>query len=291
MGDIYTGYMGHGVLNGQNFRCTDFNVNVEQQFEFYNHIIGLNDTIPAGPDTKGEAVGTPQIQRTFVRPGVIGLQGSVSFPAAYFSTIAQEFFDYTANGDIFDLELYYHCEGGSGRQYEDSRVNSLSIDITAGDIVNFSVGVMAKSFQEIGTPSNFTAAQKLITWDEVTCSVAGINDDRIKAFSLEVSNNGQYIYTLDPNNGLSELAPHDLRLGMQEVSGTITVYNRSEGDNILPDCTNPTAPIEIELSWAGFAATLQVLLLPKQTNSSTSALTSTIAFVGVDKALGVGGAG
>jgi hypothetical protein len=285
MADIEPGYIGISDVDGTLFRCTDFNVNANQDFEFYNHTIGLNDTIPADDATKGEDIGVHQTQRTFVRPGRWSLGGSVSFPATNDTATVSKFFESIKTGSVIDaLTMWYYCK--NGRTYKDCRTDSFTLDVTAGDIVNVTAGVKAKTFDENGGDQpSFQVAQKLVTWDEFDISVAGaaFDDSLIKSFSLAVNNNAQEIYTLDPDNDQSELGPHDIRLGMQEVSGTITIYLR-DGDVLLPDCVDPAVPTVINIGFAGWNTNINVLFLPIKSSAAIGPVTTTIGFVGIDKA-------
>lgn len=284
MAQIEPGYIGIADVDGTLFRCTDFGVNVGQTFEFYNHTIGLNDTIPAGDATKGEDIGVVQSQRTFMRPSPWSLSGSVSFPATEDTTAFEKLFESIKTGSkIDDLTMWYYC--ANGRSYKDCRTSNFSIDITAGDTVNVTAGVKAKTFSDLGgAQPRFDTAEKIVTWDKFEISTGGaFDDDLIQGFSLEVNNNAQEIYTLLPDNDLSQLGPHDIRLGMQEVSGTITVYVR-EGEVLIPDCIDPAAPTVINIGFAGWNTDINVLFLPIQTNANVGVVTTTVGFVGVDKA-------
>ena len=72
------GYMGLCEVDGLKIRVSNFNVNVKQEVQFYDHVIGLRDSVPTGFSTKGD-VGALNVQKYFWRPGVKIVNGSFSF--------------------------------------------------------------------------------------------------------------------------------------------------------------------------------------------------------------------
>ena len=289
---IQQGYIGIVEFPGINpTRCSDFGVNVDQEFGTFDHIIGLNDTVPLTSSTKGEAVGVIQTQKTFVRPMPLMIQGSMSLPADIASL--NYLFDKIKTGAYIDsFNFYYYCD--YGRKFTDVRLNSFSFSITAGDTLNITVGFAAKGLEEIpaAASTHYKDAVKLVTWDTVSITVNDADfssNDLLKEFSLDVSNPITPIYTAQPDNDFSDLAPHDLRIGMQEVSGVLSFY-LEDGIDKLPDCFDPALASTIDIVVGGgggnFTQTVNVLLLPKKTTGSVGPVVSTIGYIGIDKAFG-----
>jgi len=282
---IEPGYMGVAEIGGFSVRCTDFSGDVNQEFGFYNHVIGLNDTTPADSKTKDEAIGVIQPQRTFVKPNPLSIEGTMSFPAT--ENNLSFFFDSIKYGTYIDeFTFYYYCR--ESRKFLDSRLSTFSLEITAGEILNITVGFVSKEIEDAAGLKAYSTAEKLITWDQVDITINDADfssNDLLKGFTLDVTNPIEMIYTLLPSNNMSDLAPHDLRIGMQEVSGVVTFYLR-DGLDILPDCVDPAAASTIDLDIPGLNETLNVLFLPRKTSGVTNAVASTIGFVGIDKALG-----
>ncbi len=54
---VRPGYMGLASIDGSYIRCTSFSVNPSQEATFYDHVIGLKDTVPSNSATKGEDLG------------------------------------------------------------------------------------------------------------------------------------------------------------------------------------------------------------------------------------------
>ena len=99
--------MGLCVIDGLKIRVSDFSVNVKQEVQFYDHIIGLRDSLPSGLDTKGDA-GKLNVQKTFWRPGVKICSGGISFPATVKNL--KKTFDLVKAGDDFELKFTYEAK-------------------------------------------------------------------------------------------------------------------------------------------------------------------------------------
>jgi len=292
----YPGYQGIAVVGGDYYRCNDFSLNVQQDVLFYNHTIGLNDTIPTDSATKGEEVGTIQTQRKYLRPSPVGMQGGFSFPAAIqddagelnFKTI----FDYAKYGNYFDIDFHHYCN--VGRTFINCRVNTFNFSITSSDIITIAVDVLAGQMTNNDSHLSYIRPQKLVTWDLIDISIsgdagtlAGIKDG-IQSFEFNINNNAAYIYTARPFpakavTDIENLWPYDIRLGMQEVTGSITVYLKQGIDFI----TTTTGPAIISLSCGGYFSTdINVVFKPREMPGTVGAYVLTIPFVGIDKAFG-----
>ncbi len=107
---VKAGYMGYAEIGGIKVRCSDFNVKLSQDVLFYDHIIGLRDSIPTDIlESKGD-VGAWNEQKLFYRAATKIVEGQVSFPLL--ETSANAFFEEAKTGDYFDLNLYYSCDVG-----------------------------------------------------------------------------------------------------------------------------------------------------------------------------------
>ena len=84
-GDIKPGYLGILDLNGQKIRCTAFNVVPRQEPLFYDHIIGLRDSIPSTVFDDKQDDGSLNAQKKFWRPSVKIYQGGISYPMTQYS--------------------------------------------------------------------------------------------------------------------------------------------------------------------------------------------------------------
>ena len=285
MANVYAGYMGLATVDGTNVRCTAFNINPTQTPSFYDHVIGVNDTIPTDSSTKGEEVGVIQTQRTLWRPSPIIINGSMSFPAT--EETSSLLFDHAKYGTyITEINFVHYCE--ASKTYFNCRVNTYNFSVSSGDIVNITSELYARDIQDGTNLNQYTDAQKLITWDKVTVNISpslgtGIN---LEGINFNVNNNLVPIYTSDPTlidpSITNKLYPADLRLGMQHVSGNLLIYLR-KGTTLL---NISTAITTISISCPGFSTTINVILTPEQIEGIIGPVITTIPFVGVDKAFG-----
>ena len=299
MGNVQTGYMGIAnisTLLGSTIdvRCTDFNINVQQNATFYDHVIGLNDTIPVGPDTKGEVPGTIQTQKKYWRPSPIIIQGGMSFPATYpvlsgsgtsSEMNFQTLFNYAKYGNYFDLDFKYFC--GGGRLFTNCRVNNFSLSVMAADIVNITVDIMAKDMVDSDTVVTRTASQKLVTWDKVELllsgDLGGISDtNNLQGFDFSINNNIQAIHTANPSTVTNKLLPSDLRIGMQEVTGTLYIYKK-QGPDFLSALTSDAT---MSLTIGTFTTPIYAIIEPRQIAGAIGPIILNVPFVGIDKAFG-----
>jgi len=280
---ICPGYMGLAEIGGNRVRCTDFNINPTQDALFYDHVIGLNDTIPGNSSTKGENIGSIQTQKRIWRPSPILINGGISFPATEGSL--GFLFEQVKYGKYFDMSFkYYRGNPDCGRKYSDCRVNSFTFTATAADIVTLSAEITALSMEDSGGPDTFEDAEKLITWDKVDVSSEDFPSNfSLEAFNFAVNNNVTPIYTVQGNDGIADnFLPKDLRVGMQEVTGDLTFY-RKAGPDFLTSTTETT---NISVSCPGLDISIKAVLKPRQIPAAIGPVITTVPFIGVDKAFG-----
>jgi len=281
--NIKPGWSGILSLGDNMIRCADFDVNVEQDLEFYDHIIGLRDTIT--DETKsGDGSPDKKIQRSFWRASVRRTAGSLSFPATENSYAS--IFNKARRADSFDMYFKYHC--GLVRQFNGCIMNGFTMNITAGDILNMSSDVICIS--EIEEPLEidfYTEAEKLITWDKFKINIGKKVD--IKSFELQINNNVSAIYTSGGNlsttsmEGIEKttLDPYRLRVGMQEISGNVTFYTDLDAETIK-DISTTTSTTNLQISVLDQTWTCPVVFTPLRRSGSTSVNVHTWAFTGVD---------
>jgi len=277
------GYMGWVELGTYNIRCTDFNLALRQDNLFYDHIIGLRDSIPSSIlDAKGD-VAAFNPQKMFWRAGVKIVDGSVSFPMSENS--ADAFLQEAIKGDDFDINLYYNCE--KAQTFTGCKANTYSFSASPGDIATVSVGVMGKALSktEPAYAENPTDAEKLITWDEI--KVTGTEGDNSLAhIEFTINNNCIPIYTSGTNNTTvatdPKLSPKTIRVGMQQVTGTMVFWGKTgPTDTAIED----SVPKTITIDAGPFSATLTVLFQFPTLASEISSIMRTVTFVGVDTAI------
>lgn len=279
---VKAGYMGWAEVGDYKVRCTDFNVKLRQDVLFYDHIIGLRDSIPTSIfGGKGEA-DPPAFnkQKIFYRPSVKIVEGNINFPLAEWS--AKAFFEPAYKGDSTDITLIYAC--GVKRKFTDCKINTYNFSATSGELANISISVMGKSIDpDSGTSEEiYDTPEKLITFDNVKIIGTG-GDDGIVSFDFSINNNCIPIYTAGTNMATDKLLANDIRVGMQQVTGSITFYN-----DIGPIDTfieTITAPQTVTVTAGDFSAELTILYQYPERQGQVSAYVRTIPFVCVDYAV------
>ena len=272
--NVYAGYIGTVDIDDVKVRCTDASTNIEQSSEFYDHIIGLRDSIPSsGSSTKTDA-GNVNYQKYIWRPGVRIVNGNVSFPMT--KEAFRKVWDLARKADSFTMIQEFTC--GIRRTFSNCKVSSFNFNATAGDIVNCSVSIMSNYVEEDSTttkaPANITS-QKLITWDVIAISTP-ISSNAIQALDFTVDNPCKPIYTS------GNLWPREIRIGMQEMTGTITFYTKGNDLTLL---TADSASTYIDLDIDGIERRLNVIFMPIQRSGSINAQEYPLGFVGAGKAM------
>lgn len=281
---VRPGYTGILSADSKTVRCTSFSLNTQQEAQFFNHVIGLNDTIPSGSTTKGESIGTRQTQRRIWRPSVISLGGSLSFPATENTT--NTFFTKAQDGSyIQDLTYqYYVCptDYQNGITFRECRINGYDLNVQAGDILNITVDIASKDAESINSNFSHITSEKLITWDKVIVSTKP-EIKYIKGFTMKINNNIQHIYTArksDEQNSYKGLLPYDLRIGMQEVTGSVSCY-LEQGQRFIP--LDTSKPSTINFSAPGLAFKMDVVFYTSQLEGIVGPIVCEIPYTGVGK--------
>jgi len=281
------GYLGIAVINSVSFRCTDISLVPSQDVVFYDHTVGLKDTVPAkGAGTKGASNELNYInkQKIVWRGSTISYAGSISFPVTNGGSDCTDnesnlpiIFNLAKYGNSFDIFITYNCL--EARTFRGCKINTLSLSMTAGDIVTVTANIIAMDVEDSDPGDLFQVNQKMITWDKVilTAPQDSIDVSEAQAFSIEINNNIKTIYT--HNN----LKPRELRLGMQEVRGSITLYN-NHGYLVLP---LSDGDVTLGLNIFDLTTDINCVLQPSAINGAISSIFSVIPFVGVDRPFGV----
>ena len=280
--------MGYASLAGwPTVRCTDFSVNVKQEPLFYDHIIGLRDSIPQSIyDVKGDNQ-SHNPQKMFWRPGVKLSQGSLGFPWTINEAVLHPqavLLTQAIHGDDFDMSFYYTC--GIGRKFTNCKVNSYSLKLSNGELVTSSVDIMAPHMEahDVLTPTPITATEKLVTWDSVV--ITGLPNvlAEVVSFELTINNGVMPIYTAGENSSGHKLEPKELRVGMQTVTGTVSYYTYNNlvfMEDILGD-----SGTDVSITIANYPTiNLKLIFKPMEQSAATGAIIRTVQFVGVDKAI------
>lgn len=285
-GQVKPGYIGlvKSLGDVENIRCTSFSVGPKQSMLFYNHVIGLRDDNYIGNETKGpmpeEGTSTPNVQRKICRPSTFIASGGINLPLT--EDNFQGIYDYARSAAAFDMDFVYYC--GGGRSFKECRINSFDFNATAGEIVTIGLDIMSKSVEDQSTSVSYEEAKKLVTWDMVSVSVTigsslfTIDPTMINALSFKINNNVNPIYVTG-GNSYYPLGPVDLRVGMQEVSGVISVY-LSEGQNLIP-IDETAGSLEVDMGAIGSFSS-PIAFEACNPEGSIGPVVISLPFVGVD---------
>jgi len=273
---IEAGYLGYAVVNGLKVRCTDFNVKMVQNVLFYDHIIGLRDSVPTSIlGSKGDNASWNE-QKIFYRPGTKIVEGSVSFPLL--ETSASAFYIDACKGNDINVDLFYGCH--SGKEFKRCKVNTYSFTATAGEGGTVTASIMGIDVEDGEDVEIYDTAEKIITWDEIKISGAGANTG-IVSLDFTINNNCIPIYTAG-NNISTPLLAKEIRVGMQAVTGSISFYNEIGPEDGFVESEEPRT---ITVKAGIFSATLTVLYQYPERSGQVPAYVRTIPFVGVGRAV------
>lgn len=278
---IRASYMGHMDLDGDKLFCTSMGSKIESNPLFYDLVVGLRDSCVAGT-TKGDggdaAWGTTQHQRRIWRMSPWTVRTSFSGPVFTTSTVATEFshiLSYAIHGKKIPTARTTYWKDGWGHIIYDAFITNLNIDVMAGEPANYTVEMAGKDLDEHqGGSGDGPVCSKMITWDVCTIGCSAITDNFIQGYTLTINNPPIPIYTADNNNPDHPLAPSDLRLGIQEVSGTIKVYGLDTYFDQEDDIITITFP--------GISASFHATYSPSdiQVSGGSSPVIYSIPFVG-----------
>ena len=235
---VHMSYMGSLTMFGSQFLCTNMTASKEQTPRFYDHIVGLKDqnfsTTVDGISQKGPYFpltggggGYDQVQKRFWRYPPALYKGSAAGP--FVEDSVGLLMEYAIKCNPFDAEMIFWNDGVRQTIYQ-ALISNLSISMRAGDITSFSLEMVSKDMvSDTSTPTEADCS-KLLTWDmcQVAFSGVGAGTYHLSEFSLSISNPIMPIFTAKPIG-----VPKELRVGMQEVTGTVSSYEAGvAGDSI-----------------------------------------------------------
>jgi len=282
LGTIKPGYMGIASIAGNKLRCNDFSMQAIQSPLFYDHIFGLRDSVAGGgADIFSGKSDTAALkpQKKIMRPSVKIYQGGISYPITGLS--ADPLFEYARTGDDFEVSVAYTC--GIIRVFSACKINTYSFTATAGDICTVSADIIGVACADGAYDERYEEEEVLLTWDDISVSVdLGGSDDAIRAITFNVNNNCKPVYTAGGNITYS-LDPVKIRVGMQEVNGSIEYYNKGVDLLYLESVETSSA---ITITGDGINMKLHVVFKPQERSSAVGPIISSLPFVGVDWALG-----
>lgn len=221
MADIRMGYMGTCKIAGVHLFCTSLSISKKVEPLFFDHIYGLLDSGGGDGEVKGDggSGGFDSRQKGIFRSSRTTASASASGPLVEgaFSALM----DAAIRGTTTKADIGFYS--GAGKSLKSAIITSLTIDVKAGEAASFSVELMGTDIEALSSSTSLAACKKIITWDQ--CNVtSGITGD-IMSFSLSISNPAIPIHVTGDDE---TLGPKEIRIGMQEVRGSISSYKPNE---------------------------------------------------------------
>jgi len=222
MANIRMVYMGNFRIAGTPIFVSDMSANPETSPKFYDHIVGLRDQNFGDGDKKGpvdrhslQAGGKHQIQKKFWRYAPVNHKVTASGPLT--EAAARVLLRYAISGRAFDVVCVFFKDGFA-RLVSDAVISSLSVTARARDVLTFDAEMVGRGTTEVDYPTEELDCEKLLTWDRVEFQLGSMSGINFADFSVNVSNPIIPIYVA------GSLNPKDLRIGIQEVTGTVSTY-------------------------------------------------------------------
>jgi hypothetical protein len=278
---INPGYMGYAQLGGTRIRFTDGSVSVKQAPEMPDLVAGSwnRNSFYYGAVTIDGNLGGP-VDDQMVLTTIDGV--------SFINWCIRRSGDCGLMPAGTSLDMYYHCAVGSTAfthvLIPEIRANTLEINASAGDVVNFSVGFIGAkkaTFNSVA-PTAIHDIRKLYTWEKLnvamTSPTTGVtySEQEISSFSININNNATPAYSL----GAADLYPVEVVPGVREISGSITTYNHAlkHTTDSWAEYNNIPGTVTFDL---GTPYTVNVMFSRVQPEPKTGAYTSTFAFTGI----------
>jgi hypothetical protein len=224
---IKPGFRGYAEIDGQTprvrIRFNSCSLNATQDIEAPDMVMG-DDTHDAWAYGKIEVAGT--------------ISGPVTESTGTFIDILE--------ANITDgVQINVKYFEGYTRAFTGCRLNSFTFNVSAGEVVNYSLDIIGVRREDTDPPDmvGFTKGEKLVTWDKASFRVGSLKFDEdvdwstiydtltfqagLQSFSFTASNNITRQFIL----GESDLFG-DLVEGMKSVEGSISSYTEKSSTGV-----------------------------------------------------------
>lgn len=221
--NIHMGYVGGVKINGVNYFMSSSSLNPNQS-------VDAPDLVAGSIMKKGWVYGK-------VDPG-----GSVSGPLhekaeSLWATAFNRTIDFDHLANTVPVEVHFYK--GGGWKFENCVINKLDIAASAGETVTFTADFAAKSngpgvSMKTSGDADAVICSKLMTWDRVNFSVAGVEGlDFLQSVNFSLNNNVQKAFAIRGDGEDTDLYPVDLPCGVRDISGTISAFAQGPIGNFL----------------------------------------------------------
>jgi len=274
--------MGSCSLGGTPVLCTNMSASLDQKVQFFDHIVGLQDTFTVAEDTgivkKGPKTtpGGNAIQKKTYRylPALAraSISGYVtgdceSGGSSEFKTIL----DKAISGEELSAVLTFWKTSAEKVTISQARITQFVINLKAGDLVTFSCELTGAGYSSGTGSSSAIACTKIVNWSQ--CAIKGSVATALQGFDLTITNPPVPIYTAQwtPMSGSGRgLMPQKIRLGVQEVTGVLSMLEPQE--------LSGTGTVQFEIN--DVKKLLNVVFLPPSDQGTSGPFIQTINFVG-----------
>ena len=118
---------------------------------------------------------------------------------------------------VEELELDLCYRDRKSKRYTGVKISALTFSCKAGEIVQVSMDVQAKTYEQVNITLTWTDTRKLVTWDKTGISGYYIDDlEDVQSFTYVIDNNLVLIRTAE------SLLPYSYNQGTQKISGNVT---------------------------------------------------------------------
>jgi len=227
--------------------------------------------------------------------GKIDVGGSISGPMTESS---MAFLNAAWNSTGADVDVKYY--GGFTRRFSGMRVNSITFNVNAGEVVQFTSDFIGSGWSTTaaGTMDPYTVTEKLITWDQAalyrgTKGAAGSSSitneiANLQSFSITITNNITRQYVIKASDLYGTLVR-----GMSAVTGSLVNYTLKSAEGFLGAGTQTGEGAEawgeysgtdyypIKFSLGAYNITCTVVFHRATSELSVGPVLTTIGFTGI----------
>lgn len=143
-----------------------------------------------------------------------------------FKPVTQDFDDLSA---LPPMTVEVYRDAGSAHQYYDLLCNGLTLEITAGEIVKCTMGMIGGKFGKVAKQQPSYLVNSEYVWDQASVSLGGAAVDEILNLTVTCTNALEGKHTLDSSKDFNRIKRGGRRT--IEIAGTILFVDDSEFDN------------------------------------------------------------
>jgi len=143
-----------------------------------------------------------------------------------FKPITQDFGDLSA---LPPMTVEVYRDAGSAHQYHDLLCDGLTLEITAGEIVKVTMGMIGGKFGKVAKQQTTYLVNSEYVWDQTSISLGGVAVDEILNLTITGANALEGKHTLSASKDFNRIKRGGYRT--LEIAGTILFVDDSEFDN------------------------------------------------------------